>query len=78
MLHLSASGPFGMVLKHFWDYFHLEDSASGFFQLFQICFHIAQGHISPQITHILGTIHLLAMTKPSGGVCPIVVGETLY
>jgi hypothetical protein len=40
MLHLSTSGPFGMVFEHLWDYFHLEDSASGFFKLFQLCYHI--------------------------------------
>jgi hypothetical protein len=30
MLHLSASGPYGMVYEHLWDYFHLEDLMSGF------------------------------------------------
>jgi hypothetical protein len=28
--------------------------------------------------YVLGTTHLLAMTKPSGGVCPIIMGEALY
>ncbi len=28
--------------------------------------------------YVLGTTHLLAMTKPSGGDRPIVMGETLY
>jgi hypothetical protein len=55
--------------------FHLEDSTNGFPQLFQLCSHITQGHIPRQIAHILGTTHLLIMTKPSSGVCPIVVGE---
>jgi len=41
MLHLSTSGIFGMVFEHFRDYIHFEDSASGFLQLFQLCFHIA-------------------------------------
>jgi len=27
---------------------------------------------------VLGANHLLAMTKPSGGVRPIIVGEALY
>jgi hypothetical protein len=48
---------------------------SGFPQLFQLCFHIAQGHIPFQIAHVIGIAHLLAMTKPLGGVHPIVVGE---
>jgi hypothetical protein len=30
MPHLSANGFSGMVFEHFWDYFHLEDSRSGF------------------------------------------------
>ncbi len=78
MLHLSTSGIFGMVFEHFRDYFHFEDSTNGFLQLFQLCFHITQGHIPPQITHVLGAAHLLAMTNPSGGVHSIVIGETLY
>jgi hypothetical protein len=45
---------------------------------FQLCLHIAKGHIPPRITHFLGTTHLLAMTKPSDGICRIIVGETLY
>jgi hypothetical protein len=78
MVHLLASGFFGMIFEHFRNYFHLEDSTSGFSQLFQLCFHIAQGHISPQIAHVFGTARLLARTKPLGGVHPIAMGETLY
>jgi len=37
-----------------------------------------QGHIPCRITHILRTAHFLIMTKPSSGVCLVVVGETLY
>jgi hypothetical protein len=51
---------------------------SGFLQLFQLCFHIAQGHIPPQIAHVFGVVRLLVRTKPSGGVHPIAMGETLY
>jgi hypothetical protein len=39
---------------------------------------MAQGHIPCQITHILGVVRLLAMTKPLSGVHPIPMGETLY
>ncbi len=78
MSHLSASGPLGMVFEHLWDYFHLEDLANGFFQLFQICFHIAQGHIPPQIARVFGTAHFLAMAEPLGGIHPIIAGKTLY
>jgi hypothetical protein len=75
MSNLSISGHFGMVFEHFYNYFHLEDYTNGFSQLFQLCFHITQGHILHQITHILGVAHFLTMTKFLS-VCPIVVGET--
>jgi hypothetical protein len=75
MPHLLTSGLYGMVLEHLQDYFHPEDSTNGFFQLFQLCFHITHGHIPPQIAHVLGACSFLAMTKPSNGVHPIVVGE---
>jgi len=78
MPHLLASGPFGMVFEHFQNCFHLVDSTNGFLQLFQLCSHIAYDHIPPQIANVLGTAHLLAMTKPSNGIHPIVMGETLY
>jgi hypothetical protein len=34
--------------------------------------------IPPQIASVLGATRLLALTKPSGGILPIVVGETFY
>jgi hypothetical protein len=46
--------------------------------LFQLCFHIAQGHIPPQITHVLRATCLLAMTKLLRGVRSIAMGETIY
>jgi len=78
MSHLSTNGLSRMVFEHLWNYFHLEDSTSGLLQLFQLCFHIAQSQIPPQITCVFGTTHLLTMTKPLGGVRPIAMGETLY
>ncbi len=78
MSHLSTNGLFGMIFEHLQDYFHLKDLVNGFFQLFQLCFHIAQGHIPPQIARVLGVACLLAMTKPSSGIRPITVGEALY
>jgi hypothetical protein len=47
-------------------------------QLFQLCFHIAHGHIAPQIICVLGVVYFLAMTKPLDGVHPIIMGEMLY
>jgi hypothetical protein len=67
-----------MVFEHLWDCFHLEDSTNGFFQLFQLCFHIAKGHIPLRITRVFGIARLLTMTKLLGGDCPIAVGEALY
>jgi hypothetical protein len=78
MLHLSASGIFKMVFEYFWDYFHFKDSTTRFFQLFQLCFLITQGNIPPQIAHVLGVTCLLTMTKPTSGVRPIIIEETLY
>jgi hypothetical protein len=63
MSHLSTNDPFVMVSEHFRNCFHLENSMSGFPQLFQLCSHIAQGHIPPQIARVLGVTCMLAMTK---------------
>jgi hypothetical protein len=67
-----------MVFEHLEDYFHLKDSTSEFPQLFQLCFHIAQGHVPLLIACVLRATHLLTMTKPLNGVHPIAIGETLY
>jgi hypothetical protein len=77
MPHLSISGPSRMIFEHLRKKFHPKDSVSGFLQVFQLCFHIAHGHIPPQIAR-LWRARPLAMTKPLGGVCPIAMGETLY
>jgi hypothetical protein len=78
MPHLSANDPFRMVFEHLQDYFHPKDSTSEFPQLFQFYFHITQGHISHQITHVFGVAYFLIMTKPSNEICPIAMGEMLY
>ncbi len=49
MLYLFASGISRMVFEHLQGYFHPNVFASGFPQLFQLCFHIAQGHNLCQI-----------------------------
>jgi hypothetical protein len=77
MPHLSTSGHFGMVFEHLQNCFHLYDSTNGFLRLFQLCFHIAQGHILRQITHVVVVPCLLAMIKPLDEVCPIVVGNVV-
>jgi len=78
MPHLLKSGKSGMVFEHFQNYFHPEDLMNGFLQLFQLCFHIAQSHIPPQIACVFRVARLLSMTKPFGGVHPITMAETLY
>jgi hypothetical protein len=78
MPHLFTNNLSGIVFEYLWNYFHLEDSISGFPQLFHLCSHIAHGHIPRQIAHIRGAICLLTMIKPWGGVCPITMGEALY
>ncbi|KAL2650793.1 hypothetical protein R1flu_018921 [Riccia fluitans] len=55
-----------------------EDSTSGFDVLFQICTHVAQGHLSLAAARLLGASCLLAIEKDSGGVRPIAIGEALY
>ncbi len=46
--------------------------------MFQLCFHIAEGHIPLRVACVFRMAHLLTMTKLSSGVHPIIVGETLY
>jgi hypothetical protein len=41
-----------MVFEHLNDYFHLEDFASGFSQLFQLCSCITHEHMSINALHI--------------------------
>jgi hypothetical protein len=77
MPHLLTSGRFGTIFEHLQICFHPKDLVSAFLQ-FQLCFHIAHGHIHPHITRVFKVACLLATTKPSGGVHPIIVEETLY
>jgi hypothetical protein len=68
-----------MVFEHFQKKISLKRFYKWISHLFQLCSHIAQGHIPRQIAHILGVAaHLLTMTKPLGGIRPIIVREMLY
>jgi hypothetical protein len=78
MSHLLANGFSGMVFDHLQDCIHPEDLTSGFLQLFQLSFHIAYGHIPPQISCVFRATCFLAMTQPSSGIRPITMGEALY
>jgi hypothetical protein len=77
MPHLFANNPSRMFFEHLKNYFHLEDFANEFSQLFQLCFHITQGHIPRRIAHIFEMVHILTMTKHLGGIHPIVMEKTL-
>ncbi len=68
----------GWFLNTFGSIFTLRIQRVGFLQLFQVCFHITQGHIPPQIARILGAAHHLTMIKSLGGIRPIAMGEAIY
>jgi hypothetical protein len=51
--HLSSSNPSGMVYELLQDCFVPDDSTSGFDLFFEICKHIARGHVFPSISHLL-------------------------
>ncbi|KAL2653717.1 hypothetical protein R1flu_021845 [Riccia fluitans] len=67
-----------MVFELLRDCFIPKDSTSGFDLLFQLCTHVAQGHLSLATARLLGASRLLAIEKDSCGVRPISVGEALY
>jgi hypothetical protein len=54
MPHLFVSNFSRIVFEQFWNCFHPKNFASGFPQLFQLCSHIAQGHIPCWIAHLWG------------------------
>ncbi|KAL2635507.1 hypothetical protein R1flu_006986 [Riccia fluitans] len=64
---LSSGGPSAMVFELLQDCFTPEDLTSGFDLLFQLCSHIACGHLSSPVARILGVSRLLALEKDSGG-----------
>jgi hypothetical protein len=43
--------------------------------IFEICGHIACGHVLPLVSHLLVA---LALEKQARGVQPIVIGEVIY
>jgi hypothetical protein len=64
--------------KFLGDCFVLDNFASGFDFFFEICGHIACGHVSPSISHLLLASQLLALEKQVGGIQPITIGEVIY
>jgi hypothetical protein len=74
--HLLAGGIFGMVFKKTRNSFDLENSLNGFIQLHQLCSNVVVARISGFVAQVFGVNQLLALAKPFGGICPILVGET--
>ncbi len=77
-LHLLACDFLSMLFEHLKNLFDLEDSTSGFPQLFQVCSHVVIGHILRPIAQVFGVARLLALAKPFGSIQLIIVGEILY
>jgi hypothetical protein len=67
-----------MVYEFLWDCFVPNDFASAFDFFFEICRHIAHGHVPPSISHLLVASQLLALEKQAKGVQPIAIGEVIY
>jgi hypothetical protein len=60
------------------DCFVHDDFANGFNFFFEICKHIAHGHVPPSISHLLVASRLLALEKQAKGIQPITIGEVIY
>jgi hypothetical protein len=73
-LHLLASGPFEMVYLQGETVFTLKIQQVDSLSMFSYCIR----SLSTPNSCVFGAACLLAMTKPSDGICPIAVGETLY
>ncbi len=78
MFHLWTTSLCSMVLEHFLDFFNPKDSANGFFWLHPLCSCVAVSHIYGYVVRAFGANWLLALTKPFGGICLIIVKKTLY
>ncbi len=61
--HLSSSDPSNMVYKLLWDCFVPYDFVSDFNFFFEVCGHIARGHVPPLTSHFLFTSRLLMLEK---------------
>jgi len=65
---LSYDGLSNMVYELLQDCFVPNDSTSGFHLLFEICRHIACGHVPPSVSSLLVASQLLALEKQVGGI----------
>jgi hypothetical protein len=76
--HLSSGGLSGMVYEYLWNYFVLDDFASGFNLFFEVCGHIVWGHVPLSISHLLFAFWFLTLEKQFGGICPITISGVTY
>jgi hypothetical protein len=65
---LSFNGLLNMVYELLQDCFVPNDSTTGFHLLFEICKHIACGHVPPLVSSLLVALQLLALEKQVGGI----------
>lgn len=61
--HLLARWPLNMVFKDFQDVFDQQDLASGFSQLFLVCFYVDAGCIPKNIAKVFGVTKLLTLAN---------------
>jgi hypothetical protein len=74
-----VNGLLGMIFEHSPKKKHLKYSLSGFSHLFQLCFHIAQGHIPNYIVHLIDiACHLTIVKLFDGGVLPYLIWGMFY
>jgi hypothetical protein len=75
---LSFGGPSSMVYKLLGDCYVPDNFANGFDLFFEICRHIACGHVLPSLSHLLVALRLLVLDKQVRGIQPIMIGEVIY
>ncbi len=71
LAHLLTNEHLGMVFKHLQDLFDPKDLTSDFPHLFLVCFYVIVVRIFKSITKALGVAKMLTLTKPYGGIQPI-------
>jgi hypothetical protein len=76
-LHLSFDSPLNMVYELLQYCFVLDDFASGLDFCFEICRHIACGHVPPSVSQMFVTTLLLVLGKQVEGVRPIMIGKVI-
>jgi len=73
--HFSSGGPLGMVYELLQNYFVPNYFTNGFNFIFEVCGHIAQGHVPFLLSCLFTTSQFLTSKKKSKNRPPIVTGE---